>query len=124
MGVRAQGYIAGSEAEFRIALSVDGDILQVSGMMAVGALESVLLAFGIKMSSRRLEVRTIALGVLMKVDAMLARRQIVKANIYPNGVPLLLPYQDGHAHALALGVFQFDYGLGRAHGGAKNQKKR
>ena len=50
--------------------------------MAFGILQAVLLGFGIEMRAGRFEVGGIALGVLMKVDGVLAGRKIMKAELY------------------------------------------
>jgi hypothetical protein len=48
--------------------------------MALGVEEAVLLGLRIEVRASRLEVRSIALGILMEVQCMLARRQLPLAS--------------------------------------------
>src|SRR6266404_9933071 len=56
--------------EMRFAIRPHGEVGVVASMVALGILQSMLLAIGIEVGSRGLEVRGIALRVLMKVDGM------------------------------------------------------
>ena len=67
-----------SEFHAGFAVFVDGEVHHIASMMAFGILQAVLFSIGIEVRSRGLEVGTIALGVLMEVDAMRARWQIVQ----------------------------------------------
>ena len=89
-----------------LALRVDCEILHVAGVVAFGILQPMLLGFGIEVRARGLEVRSIALWVLMKVDAVLAGREVVelKLEAYAGA---LLP-ETGGANAFTLGVLQFN----------------
>jgi hypothetical protein len=49
--------------------------------MAFGILEAVLLALGIEVRAGGFEVGRIALRILMKVDGVLAGRQVVKMKL-------------------------------------------
>ena len=60
--------------EMRFSIRADREIGIVAVVVAFGILQSMLLAIGIEMGSRGLEVRGIALRVLMKVDGMYAGR--------------------------------------------------
>ena len=64
------------------AVCADREIGIVAVVVALGILQSMLLAIGIEMGSRGLEVRGIALRVLMKVDGMYARRQILEIDLH------------------------------------------
>ncbi len=60
--------------EMRFAVRAHGEVGVVAGMVAFGILQSMLLAIRIEVGSRGLEVRGIALRVLMKVDGMISGR--------------------------------------------------
>jgi hypothetical protein len=49
--------------------------------MTIGALVSVLLSTGIEVPAGSLEVRWIALGILVDMDGMLARRQVFQVHL-------------------------------------------
>jgi hypothetical protein len=74
----------------------------------------MLLAIGIEMGSRGLEVRAIAFRVLMKVDGMYAGGKILEIELHSDswgGVP-----QNRRAHSLALGILKVNHSLGRTGG--------
>ena len=106
-----------SQFELGDALFVDAEVHHVAGVVAIGILQAVLLSIGIEVRARGLEVRTIALGVLMKVNAVFARRQVVQIEVkrYPRAffAGSALRYCD-RAHAFALGIFHLDHSFGRA----------
>src|SRR5262249_47717954 len=60
----------------RRAILIDLEVLHIAKMVAFRILQAVLLACGIEVRSRRLEVGPLALRHLMNVDGMLAGRQI------------------------------------------------
>ena len=94
------------------ASGVHLDISHVAGVMAFGIVESVLLAVGIEMRARGLEVWTIAFGILMKVDRVFAGREIMKVQLddYTRSVWR----QDDRAYGLAISVLHLDLGFSRA----------
>ena len=114
-GVRAiaEGYIAEREPQMRFALGVDSDVFHITRVMAFGILKPMLLALEIEMRPRGLEVRGIALCVLVKVDAVLPGRKIVEIHFDAYDVVLLLPENDP-ADGLALSILEFDTGFGGA----------
>ena len=65
----------------RLALCVNGDILHVAGVVAFGILQSVLFIIGIEMRAGRLEIGWIALRILVDVDGMFSRWQIVQVEL-------------------------------------------
>ena len=60
------------------AVSTSGEILHVAGVMAFWIVQTVLLAIRIEVASGGLEVGTVALRVLMNMDGVLSRRQILQ----------------------------------------------
>src|SRR5271166_1423375 len=74
--------------------------------MALRIIEAVLLARGIEMASGRLEVRRIALGVLMEMHRVLAGRQVPEIEFHFHARPLRDHGRGADIHAF--GVFQFD----------------
>src|SRR3982074_2653254 len=100
--------------EMRFAIRADREIGIVAVVVTFGILQSMLLAIGIEMRSRGLEVRGIALRVLMKVDGMYARRQILEIDLHSDsgaGLP-----QNRGTHGLALSILKVNHGLGRTGG--------
>jgi hypothetical protein len=108
----AESYVFVFHFQIGFAFGVYGEVVHVAGVMAFGILQAVLLGFGIEMRASRFEVGNIALGVLMKVDGVLARRKIMKAQLESDTRPLR-PKAD-RANGFALGVLEFDFGLGGA----------
>jgi len=84
VGAVTEGYIFVFHGGIGFAFHVDSEVQHVAGVVAFGVLESVLLAFGIEMRARGLEVWPIALWILMKVDGMLARGEIVQVKLEGN----------------------------------------
>src|SRR5579872_6920160 len=78
-------------------------------MVSFRILQAMLLVIGIEMASGRLEVWPIALGSLMDVDGMVARRQVLKVEL---DVYTLLARrtQGGCAHVFTLSILQLDGG--------------
>ena len=70
-----------SEFHGSFAVSADAEVHHVASVVAFGILQAVLLAVWIKVWTGGLEVGTIAFGVLMEVNAVFARRQIMKLYI-------------------------------------------
>src|SRR5579863_803876 len=106
-----------SQLELGRALFIDAEVHHVAGVVAVGILQAVLFSIGIEVWARRLEIRTIALCVLMEVNAVSAGRQVMQIKVEPYARALLagsaLDYRD-RAHALALGIFHLDHSFGCA----------
>ena len=88
------------------ALSIDREIAHITSVVAFGIIESVLLTFRIEMWTGGFEVWAIALRVLMKVDSVLARWEIMKFKLEADTRPLLK--QAYGANALSLGVLKFN----------------
>ena len=115
----AEGYIFILQGHLGFASPVDGEVAHVTGVVAFGIFQPVFFRRRIEMRACGLEIRRIALGILMKVDAVLSRRQIVELKLEADGRPLL-PKKDS-ADAFTLSVFYFDFGFGCA-GDHKNQQ--
>ena len=85
VGAVAEGDVFIFQRHVCVAFHVDDDVFHVAGVVAFGTLQSVLLAVGIEMRAGRFEIGSVALGVLMEVDAVLAGWKIVQAKLedYP-----------------------------------------
>ena len=68
----------------RLAVFVDAEVHHVAGVVPFGILQTVLFSIGIKVGACGLEVWTIALGVLMKVNGVPARRQVMQVKVKPD----------------------------------------
>ncbi len=90
-------------------------------MVAVGIIETVLLAIGIEVSTGGFEVGAFALGDLMEVDGMFSGREIVEFEL-EGDARSLIP-EDDVTDVFALSVFEFDFGLGCAPGWEGNQRE-
>lgn len=115
----AKSYVFVFKAGVRLSFHIDSEVQHVAGVVAFGILQAVFLVLGIEMWPRRLEVRRIALGILMEVNRMLAGRQIMKIQFEAN-TRSLLP-KDDSADIFALGVFDFHLRFGRAGKSETNQ---
>src|ERR1700694_3948317 len=107
MAVFAERHVFILSFEMRFAVRPNREIGIVAVMVAFGILQSILLAIGIEMGSRGLEVRGIALRVLMKVDGVYAGGQILEIEIHSDsggGFP-----QNRSTHSLALGILKVNY---------------
>ncbi len=62
--------------DLRLALGVHGQVLQVARVVPLRVLPAVLLAFGIEVAARALEVRRFALAHRVDVEAMHARGKV------------------------------------------------
>ncbi len=60
---------------------VDGQVQHVAGVMAFGTLQSVLLAVGVEVWTCGFEIGSIALGVLVNVDTVVAGREVVEVEL-------------------------------------------
>src|ERR1035441_5001444 len=109
--------------EFCLAIRAHGEVGMVSGVVTFRIFQAVLLAIGIEMRSRRFEVRSFALGVLMKVNGVVAGRQILQIDIHFHPTRLLFRQSDS-AYALALSVIEVNHSLGQARGGESSQSQR
>lgn len=112
VGAIAQGYVFVFKRDVGLTCRADDNVLHVAGVVAVGILQSMLLVFRIEVRAGRLEVGSFALGVLMKVNAVLARRKVMQLNLEPN--PCALLPQNNRADRFALSVFEFDFSFGGA----------
>src|SRR5207247_4804404 len=82
------------------------------GVVAFGILQSVLFIIGIEMRAGRLEIGWIALRILVDVDGMFSRWQIVQ--VEPDHHALFALIHNRRTYALALRVLQFDRNFGSA----------
>ena len=74
---------------FRLAVSAHGEVLHVAGMMAFWILKPVLLAVRIEMGAGRFEIRGITPCILVDVDGMLSRRQIMQVELDHHTIALI-----------------------------------
>jgi len=65
----------------RLAGFVDAEVHHVASVVPFGILQTVLFPIGIEVWACGLEVRAVALGVLMKVDGVPARWQIMQVKV-------------------------------------------
>jgi hypothetical protein len=86
----AESYVFILKSSVGFTFHVDGEVLHVTGVVAIGIIEAVLLSVGIEMRAGGLEIGSVALGTLMKMDGVLARRKIVKLKLEADA-GLLLP---------------------------------
>lgn len=86
------------------------EVPQVSGVMPLRTVESMLLAIWIEVNARRFEVRSDARGVLMKMDGVFSGRKIMQVKFKPD--PLSLDPQSNGTDRFAIAIFQFDNPLG------------
>jgi hypothetical protein len=70
----AERYVFILHRRVGLTLNVNREVLHIAGVMPVGIFKTMLLAVRIEMPTSRFEVRGIALGILMKVNGVLARR--------------------------------------------------
>ena len=112
MGAVAEAYVVILQFGVGDTSIVNVEILHVAGVVAFGILQAVLLTFRIEMRAGGLEIGGVALGILMKVDSMLAGRKIVKVQLERDALSVLR-HDDG-ACGLTVGVFDCDFGLGCA----------
>jgi hypothetical protein len=119
VGTVRKGYVVVLKSEsVSFALSIDGEVLHIASVVAVGIIETVFLAIRIEMSTGRLEIGAFALGHLMEVEGMLSGREIVKVKLDDDARPFL---REGNgANTLSLRICEFNLelnlGLGRAPG--------
>ena len=122
-----QIHVSVSEFHGGFAVWLDGEVHHVASVMAFGALQAMLFAVWIEVRAGGLEVGTIALGILMKVDAVRARGQIMQLYIeyHPRALRAAFTFrQCNRAHAFALGIFHFNHSFGCASERAENDGER
>ena len=95
------------------------EVQHVTGVMAFGTLQAVLLAVWIEVRPRGLEVGTIALGILMEVNSVFARSQVMHFYIERDALGSALR-QGNRSHVLALGIFHLNHSFGCADERAEN----
>jgi hypothetical protein len=110
MGAVAKSHVVILQLGMRDTFVVHVEIFHVAGMVAFGILQAVFLPFRIEVGAGRLEIGAVALGILMKVDGMLAERKIVKVELEHDALSVLR--HDDRARGLTAGVFDCDFDLG------------
>jgi hypothetical protein len=95
-----------------LAVRAHGEVGIVTGVVALRTLQSMFLSVRIEMRPSRLEVRGVALRVLVKVDAMFAGRQILKIKLHAYCPGPGFP-ENRCADTVALGVLELNHSLGR-----------
>src|SRR5208282_4392458 len=96
--------------EMRFAVRPHREVGAIAGVVAFRILQSMLLPIGIEMPARGLEVRSLALRILMKVYGMFAGRQILEIDFHPD--PRTRFPQNRGPHNLALSVLELNQSLG------------
>src|SRR5580658_1882271 len=112
MAVAAERDVFVLPLEVGLAIRAHGEVGIVARMVTFRILQSMFLPIGIEVGSRGLEVRHIALRILMKMDGMDARRQILEVEFHPDsrgGFP-----KNCGADDLALCILELNQNLGRA----------
>src|SRR5581483_7199570 len=106
MIVIAKGYVFVDYRGLGGTLGIHREVRHVSGVVALRIVQAMLLALRIEMRTGRLEIRRIALGVLMNMDCVFPGRKIlqVEANFHP----LFLRLDLGRTDTFPLGILQFD----------------
>ena len=87
--------------------------------MAFGTLQSVLLALGVEVWTCGFEIGSIALGVLVDVDTVIAGREVVEVELEADARSFRR--HDDRAYGFTLRVLEFDYGFGGAGKGGDGQ---
>jgi hypothetical protein len=105
VGAEINVFIIHRQMEF--AVRFDRDVRIVAGMVAFRILQAMFLSIGIKVWTSGPEVGGFAFCVLMKMNGMFARRQILEIEFHldpwgglPNG---------SRTHGLALRILKFDF---------------
>ena len=94
------------------AIGAHGEVFHITGMVALGILESVLLSFWVEMSTRGFKVGAFALRNLMEMDGVLAGGQAMQIKSDRDS-GASIP-QDDIAYRVPLSVFEFHLRLRRA----------
>jgi hypothetical protein len=108
----AEGHVFVLDTRVRFSLRTNGEVQHIAGVMAFRILESMLFAVGIEVRAGRLEIRSIAFRVLMKVDGVLAERKIVQLQL--EGDAGAFCRQSDGADVFSLGILEVDFGFGGA----------
>src|SRR5208282_323277 len=111
MAVAAERDVFILPLEMRFAVRVHGEVGVVAGVVTFRILQSMLLSIGIEVASRGLEVRGVALRVLMEVDSVFAWRQIFEIDFHLHARGRFP--KNGGTYNLALGIFELNQNLGR-----------
>lgn len=97
------------------AVGFDRDVGIVTGVVAFGIFQAMFLSIRIKVRTGGLEVRGVAFCVLMKVDGMNARRQILEIEFHLDPWRGLPNSRGTNRFALRIVELDFDlFGLGLA----------
>ena len=104
-------HIFRKDLRLRHAIRAHGNVLYVAGMVTFRILKAVLLAFGIEMRASGFEIWRIAFCVLVNVDCVFSRRQIMQVELDYHPLTLV---QESRPNALAIGIFQFNSNFGCA----------
>ena len=108
----AEAYILVLDFGIRLPSGVDGEVSHVTGVMTLGVIESVFFAVGIEVRTGGFEVGAIALGILMEVDGVFARRKAVEMKLKRDTGSLRR--ENDRAYGFTLRVFEFYRGFGGA----------
>ncbi len=109
MGPLAQGNPPGQQFDLCRSIGPDYQVGKVTSVRPLRILGAVLLAEGIEMATRRLEIRSLAACLLMDVEGVHPRRQM--RNLQPDSDPAGCLPQRGPSHFSALSIDQNRPGL-------------
>ncbi len=107
--------------EMRFAVRTRGEVGVVAGVVALRILQSMFLSVRIEMRPGRLEVGGVAFRILMKMDGMLAGRQILKIEIHFHSFST--GPHNRRANGFALGVLELNHNFGRTGGGERDHEQ-
>jgi hypothetical protein len=111
MAALAPSHVFVFPLEMRFAVRVNREVGIVSSVVTFRIFQSMLLAIGVEMWACGLEVRGLALCILMKMDGVFAGRQILDVDFHADsraGLP-----QNCAAYYLALSIFKLNQNFGR-----------
>lgn len=114
IGAVGQGDVRVGNGCFRLSIGCDGEVLHIAGVRAIGILQSVVLANGIKVTASGFEVGRFATGLLVNVNGVLAWGQIHQIQL---DFDARAGFRDGGgADGSAFRVFQFHFLAGSTKG--------
>ncbi len=89
VAVSSPVHVSVEHPRFRLAISVHGEVLHVARVVAFRILKPVLLVVRIEMGASRLEIRGISLWILVDVDGVFSRRQIMQVELNHHAIALI-----------------------------------
>ena len=86
MEIIAKGHVRSNHIGSGLPLGVHHDIRNIAGVRSIWILQAMLFSVWIEMPARRFEVRSVTFCILMDVNSMLSRREIVEIQADLNAV--------------------------------------